>query len=242
MLFKTRGIVFHRIKYSESSVIVKIYTENYGLQSYLIKGIRRKDSKLKPALLQHLTLLEFIATGKNNSNLKYIKEITAIYPFKTIPFDIKKSSVIIFLNEILYNSIREEEANEDLFEFIYNAIMYLDLGEKINVGFSLWFLIHLTKFLGFFPRHRENDGFATFNMEEGIISDKILPQPTDVSMPFSRYIIELMNCNLGELHTISISKKDRLILLDILLRYYKNHLPGLGEIKSHYVLQSVLND
>ncbi|MBE9480196.1 MAG: DNA repair protein RecO, partial [Bacteroidetes bacterium] len=144
MLFKTRGIVFHQIKYSESSVIAKIYTELFGIQSYLIKGVRNKKSKIKSALLQHLSIVDLVVYHKEKSNIQYIKEIRSEYQFTSIPFDIRKSSIAVFINEILYKSIHEEEANQNLFDYLLNSIKLLDMITKRFVDFHLLFTIGLT--------------------------------------------------------------------------------------------------
>jgi len=105
MISKTKGIVFHQLKYSETSFIVKIYTQEFGLQSYLIKGARNKKSKIRPALLQHLSLLELIVTHKEKSNLQHIREIRSAHQYSNLPFDMIKSSITLFVNELLLKSI-----------------------------------------------------------------------------------------------------------------------------------------
>ncbi|MCD4664768.1 MAG: DNA repair protein RecO [Bacteroidales bacterium] len=167
MLHKTRGIVLNKVKYSETSLIVKIYTELFGLQSYLIRGIRNKKSKIKPSLLQHLALIELIVYHKEKKSIQHIKEIKSAYQFKSVPFDIRKSSIIIFLNEILYKVIKEEESNKSLFEFLFNTIQILDINEKGVSDFHLIFLVQLTKFLGFFPKNNFSKTRDNFNLEDG---------------------------------------------------------------------------
>ncbi len=110
MLVKTRGVVFHQLKYSETSLIVKIYTEEFGIQSYLVKGARAKKSRISTSLFQPLSLVELVAYRKERSNLHHIKEIKSLFHYTSISTDIIKSSICIFVNELLYRSIREEEA------------------------------------------------------------------------------------------------------------------------------------
>src|SRR3990172_7140574 len=122
MIYKTRGIVLHHIKYSETSVIAKIYTELFGLQSYLINGVRSQKAKVKANLLQPLSLVDMIVYHKEKKGLQRIRDVSGNPPLSSIPYDFPKSSVALFIAEILYKSIREEEANTNMFEFIFHSI------------------------------------------------------------------------------------------------------------------------
>ncbi len=242
MLHNTPGIVLHQVKYSESSVIAKIYTELFGLQSYIIRGIRSKKSKIKSALLQHLTLVDLVVYHKAKSNIHNIKEIKIAYPFHSIPYNIHKSSITIFLNEILYHVIKEEEANADLFKFLFNAIQILDLKESHYAAFHYLFLVQLSKYLGFYPKTNFSATNCNFNLEEGKFTNQKGIENIYISPPFSTYISNLTNCSFKDLESLNISSIHKNQLLEILLNYYRLHLPVPLNIKSHHVLQTVLND
>src|ERR1700750_1569339 len=115
MYFKTRAIVLHTIKYSETSVIAKIYTERFGLVSYIVKGVRSAKSKSKASLLQPLTLLEMEVSPRETKQFQFIKEFRRAYNYRAIPFDIMRSSVALFLLEVISKSIREHEENTEMF-------------------------------------------------------------------------------------------------------------------------------
>jgi len=149
MYHTTKGIVLKYFKYSEKSVITQIYTEKFGVKSYIIHGIRDKKSKTKLACLQPLSLVEINATNK--SNLSNVKTIKLFSPFKNIPFNIAKSTIAFFLSEIIYKSIKEEEANDDLFQFLIEKIIYFDSLENNYANFHLYFLMNFTNYLGFQP-------------------------------------------------------------------------------------------
>ena len=242
MLHKTPGIVLHQVKYSESSVIAKIYTELFGLQSYIIHGIRNKKSKIKSALLQHLTLVDLVVYHKAKSNIHNIKEIKIAYPFHSIPYNIHKSSITVFINEILYHVIKEEEANADLFKFLFNSIQILDLKESHYATFHYLFLMQLTKHLGFYPKNNFSASHCNFNLEEGKFTDQKGPENFYITPPFSAYISDLTTRSFEDLESLNISSIHRNQLLEILLNYYRLHLPVALNIKSHQVLQTVLND
>jgi DNA repair protein RecO (recombination protein O) len=152
MLHKTRGIVFHVTEYSESSVVAKIYTELFGLQSYLINSARKKSPKIKPASLQPLSLIDLMVYHKERSGLQRLAEARTQPALKSIPFDIRKSSIVLFINEVLLKSVKEEESNRALFDFIFSSVELLDLQDEVQSDFHLVFLLQLTKYLGFYPQ------------------------------------------------------------------------------------------
>jgi len=242
MLHNTPGIVLHQVKYSESSVIAKIYTELFGLQSYMIRGIRSKKSKIKSALLQHLTLVDLVVYHKTKSNIHNIKEIKIAYPFQTIPYNISKSSIAVFINEILYHVIKEEEANSDLFKFLFNSLQILDLRESHYANFHYLFLIQLSKYLGFYPKNNFSATNNNFNLEEGNFTNQKGPENLYLTVPYSTYIYELTSSSFENLGAININSAHKNQLLEFLLNYYRMHLPVTLNIKSHHVLQTVLND
>src|SRR5436190_3456251 len=127
MLHKTRGIVFHVTHYSESSVVAKIYTELFGLQSYLVNSVRKKNSKIKTAALQPLALIDLVVYHKERSGLQRLADAKNNPALKSIPFDVRKSSIVLFMNEVLFKSVKEEEANQPLFDFIFNSVQLLDM-------------------------------------------------------------------------------------------------------------------
>jgi DNA repair protein RecO (recombination protein O) len=241
MLYKTSGIAIHQVKYSESSVIAKIYTRQFGLLSFLVRGSGKKKNGIKPALLQHLSLTDMVISYKEKNNLHYIEEITAVYPFRSLPYDIRKSSVAIFINEVLYRSIREEEANENLFDFLYQTIVALDSQPETGM-FHLGFLINLSRHLGFFPKKSDSNENDFFYLQEGTFSNVQNPQYIGIRKPFSTYLAGLIEWSNGNEVTLNITKEQRNELLSILLKYYQVHVPGFGELKSHHVLHEVLSD
>ena len=153
MLQQTQGIVFKTFKYSETSLIVRIYTEKLGMQSYMVNRVRHKQAKIKPALLQSLSILDMEVYHRQNKKIQRIKELKLAYIFSAIPFDTVRSSIALFITEILYKTVKEEEANAVQFEFLLSFIQYLDL-TKLPIGnLHLWFMLHWSAFLGFLPQN-----------------------------------------------------------------------------------------
>jgi len=242
MLYKTRGIVLNSIKYSETSLIVKIYTEEFGLQSYMVSGVRSKSAKIKPALLQNFSLVELEVYHKEKKNIQIIKELRPGFTFTSIPFNMKKSAVAVFMNEIFNKSVREEEQNTDLFNFLYEAIKLLDLETGSIANFHLLFMVHLSKFLGFFPKNNFSVQNNTFDLQEGVFKRQYLPGDIFIIMPGSESLNSLMNSSFNSLSQLVISAKIRGFLLEGLIKYYTLHLPGFGTVRSHIVMKEVLKD
>ena len=240
MLHKTRGIVLHQINYSETSVIAKIYTEQFGLQSYIVRGVRKAKSKIKRNLLQHLSLVDMVVYHREKSNIQNIKEIKANFQLQSIPFEITKSSIAIFINEILYKSIKEEEANSNLFEFIFSSVKLLDEAKDKYINFHLLFMIHFTKFLGFFPRRNYSPVKTFFDMEEGIFCGNKPMHGNYIREPLSRKFFDLLKTELSDHSSVNLSQKERQEFLQKLIDYYRLHLPVFREIKSHHILREVL--
>ncbi|MCD4697838.1 MAG: DNA repair protein RecO [Bacteroidales bacterium] len=239
MLHKTRGIVFHQLKYSESSIIAKIYTEAFGLQSYIIRGARKKNAKIRPVHLQHLSLVEIEVNQRDNKDLQHLRNLKLTYPFLDIPFNIKKSSLVVFLNEVLYKVVKEEESNPALFNFLYNALQFLDLTEENTVVFHHIFLLQLTRHLGFFPMNNFSGQNKNFDLQEGKFTGIDGPTNLFATPPLSEALSELLPKSLPEPGTLKIKPGIRNGLLEVILNYYRLHIPGNLEFKSHLVLKEV---
>jgi DNA repair protein RecO (recombination protein O) len=246
MLHKTRGIALHTVKFSETSIIAKIYTELFGLQSYLIRGIRKQHARIKPGLFQPLTILDLTVYYKETGSLQSLKEVHNLFPYQTLPFDIIKSSVALFINELIYKSIREEEPNQELFDFLFEACIELD-SLKSNISlFPLLFTLKLTKFLGFMPRMDDDPGKVIFNMKDGIFQENLPDHKYYIRPPLSILLKELIKSEISSSNESFIGEhkpetlKLRNELLKQILIYYKLHLPGFTDIHSHQILHTIL--
>ncbi|MDD5570906.1 MAG: DNA repair protein RecO [Bacteroidales bacterium] len=239
MLFKTKGIVLRYISYGESSIIVKIYTEAFGLKSYIVKGVKSRKAKFKANLFQPLTLLDLIVYNKTKSHIQNIKDARISHTFKTINADINKASVLLFISEILNKSIREEEKNEHLFDFIYNSVILLDNTSDNVSHFHLVFMMLLTKHLGFFPQNNFSDKNKYFNLREGIFTENELIAANYISPADSGYFSKLISTSFEDLKTLKFEKLKKKKLLENIIRFYELHLESFKNIKSAGVLQSV---
>jgi DNA repair protein RecO (recombination protein O) len=236
----SRGIVFKAIKYSDTSLIAKIYSESSGLQSYLIKGAYSRKSKFRAALFQPMTLVEFLATIKPNKDLHFLTEISVETPYNSIPFDMQKSAVVMFVSELLTKSIQEEEGNQQLFGFIHQSMQWLDLCRGRFVDFPLYFTLELSKYLGFFPKTAGNQTHDVFDLMNGAFSRQLPPHPHYIIPPQSSNLASLCKVSLEQLEELTFGNDARRQLLNTLMDYYQIHLSGFKGLKSLEVLRSVM--
>lgn len=239
MLVTTEGIVLHYIKYGESSVIATIFTRDFGRQSYLINAARSRKSQNKPSLLQPLFLVDLVAYQKPTHELHRIKELKSNQVYQNIPFNITKSSLVIFIAEVLYKSINEQESYPEMYDFIKNSLLYFDLMETGSSNFHLWFLFRLTEYLGFFPETNRVGFEGWFDMKKGAIVHFQPSHPFYANKEATEYLMKLSSLKLHEIGEFVVSRAMRDTLITILVDYYQLHFEDLGEIKSLNILREV---
>jgi DNA repair protein RecO (recombination protein O) len=164
MITTTRAIVLNNLRYGDSSLIVDLYTEKMGRQTVFVKGVFGKKTTVRSALFQPLNMLETNMHHRANREMQRISNIQIYYPFHNIPYEPVKNCIALFIAEILYKTLKEEEANGDLFEFIIHTVQTLDLNESGTANFHLAFLVHFSRYLGFYVKY-----------------DNLLPQLSEIS-------------------------------------------------------------
>ncbi|MCK5068630.1 MAG: DNA repair protein RecO, partial [Bacteroidales bacterium] len=153
MIRKTRGIVLHTTRYGESSLVAHCYTEQYGRQSYMIKGVRKSKKQNRSNLFQPLFILDFEVFHKDSREIQLVKEVSRAMPLNSLPFDMVKSAQAIFMAEVIYRVVREEESNPMLAQFLISSIQYLDALENASPDFHILFMFQLSRHLGFYPQN-----------------------------------------------------------------------------------------
>lgn len=219
MLHKTKGVVFRFTKYGETSIIVNIFTELFGLQSYIVNGVRSSSKRSKIALFQPLTLLDLVVYYKENANILRIKEVKCYHPYQSVTSEIRKSAIAMFIIEVLNKSVKEQSHAGEIHDFVANSLMTLDKLQKPE-NFHLLFLLGLSKHLGFGP-----------NLTEEVLGGHWM----DVGD--QEVLKRLMKSEYDS--TIMINYAQRQTLLLSLLRFYANHVDNFGEMKSLAVLREI---
>lgn len=221
MLHKTRGVVFRFTKYGETSIIVNIFTELFGLQGYIVNGVRSASGKNKVALFQPMTLLDMVVYHRENANLNRISEVKCLYPYKSIPLDIRKSTVAVFINEVINRAIKEESHAAELCQFIIESFVALDNLDTGTENFHLIFLLKLSRLLG----------FGAYRAEE-VLGLRATDPETE------RLLDILIRSEYTQTHTVT--NYQRRVMLDLLLEFYNDHIDSFGEMKSIQVLREIM--
>lgn len=230
MLHKTQAIVLHHIRYGDTSLIVTLYTERFGRLTCMVSGVYSRKSKFPPTYFQPLTLLDAEIYYKQNREMQRLKELACPFHYSTIPFAIGKSSVALFLAEVLYITLREEEANPALFSFLFHSFQLLDTKEEGVSNFHLLFLMNFLKYLGIFPTELAP---LKHNPELSVFSH--LPDEARQALK------ELAGTSMANAESLAISQKTRNLLLERLVRYFALHMDGMDRLKSLHILQEVFN-
>ena len=233
MKYKSRAIALSYLKQGESSIIAKIFTEEKGLQSFIVKGVRAKKAKKKLGLFQPLQLLNINATLINKNSLQYISEISIAHNQVSDGIDMKKNFISIFVAEVISKVLLETEKDKALFKFIWELKNNLSNYEKINPNFPLIFLIGLSEQLGFLPSKDQIDG-DYFNLEFGEFTNNQQQLNYFIKKENSYYLRKLL-----ENKDINIPYKNRNKILLHLIQYYKLQHHELKNMTSHLIIESL---
>jgi len=238
MIEKTKGIVVKTTKYSETSLVVKIFTEAFGMRTYLIRGVRKRKSRNSLNLFQPLSILDLVVYETPGRNMQNTKEIKFDYIYSNLLYDIKKSSILIFLNELIYKSIKEEEPNAQLFQYVYHSLIYLDEMDRNFQNFHLVFMLQLSRYLGFSPSDNFTNQLQSFDMQEGDYTVSKIHESLVIQPPYTQLFYSLSkNSTFGA--DLKITIEERQVLTKKILEYYQIHSPGFMEMKSLDVLSEV---
>lgn len=219
MLIKTKGVVFRFTRYGDSSLIVTMFTEHAGIQSYMVKGIRKTRSGSGMALYQPLTLLELVVYNKESAGLQHIREVRCMHIYRRIPGNVFRETLAFFITELLNKSIREQSHTEELFHFIEESLLQLD-GEQVALSnFHLHFMSRLSRYLG----------FGAQNSHE-ITGNKVLPDE------LSGHLQKILD---GE--NPEMNYQSRKEVLELFSSFFREHIENFGNLKSVDVLHEILS-
>ncbi len=235
MLIKTRGIIFKALKYSETSLILDVYTEEKGLRKYIISGVRNKRSKVKTGLLQPATLVDMVAYFRDNKPMNRIKEIKAAQIYESIPFDLMKGTISLFMVELAQKTIKEEEGNAELFNFLFNRFAALDKLPQINPNYHLHFMLDLSRYLGFYPGGNWGLDTPWLSMRDG----KFVKEEPLHQYSLGRDLSEKVGL-LMKKKAVNMARIDRQKIVQKLIDYYRIHVENFNGLNTHEILREVL--
>ena len=235
-----QGIVLQSIRYGDTSLIVKVFTRNLGLRSYMVKGAFNRNSKSRAALFQNLHLINYVeASRPNKGSLGYLKDVQLTTVYQSIPFVMNKSAIMMYISELLSKTIIEQEQNEVMFDFIVRSLLWLDLVEQDYANFPLFFTLELTRHLGFYPKANHETGYC-FDMMEGSFAHDLPVHPYYFDNENAQLLAQMLNVSIDEACRMPLRVSQRRELLDGLIVFMRLHAPVMNDFHSHEVLKTVL--
>ena len=245
MIEKTKGIVLRTVKYGETSLIVTIFTELFGLQSYLVNGVRAATKKGTPkaTFFQPAAILDLVAYRNEFKNLQRLKEFRWAFLYQHILSDVKKNAVALFMVELLTKCLKQPEANAELFYFVEDALHHLDsANDTVTANFPLFFALHLAVFFGFRIADEYSENIHYLDLEEGrFVEDQ--PKHSyylqDREAAAVSHILKIMQPE--ELQEVVLNQEMRRRITHALEEYYVLHIPDFGTMRTLPVLREVMN-
>ena len=241
MLAKTEAIVLHSLKYGEQRVIVDMFTRQHGRVSFIVPLPRSARGKIKKQYFQPLTLLNIEPDVRPQVQLQKLSDASLLSPLSALHSDPSKLAIALFLSEFLYHALRSEQQNEPLFQYVTSSIEWLDGCEAGFANFHLVFLMRLSRFLGFYPNleHTSTEPYfdlraATFTATPPLHRDFLMPQE-------AARIQLLMRMDYVSMHLFRLHRSERNRILELLLLYYRLHLPDFPELRSTEILHDLFS-
>lgn len=230
------------IKYGETSLIVSIFTEHFGVQSYLVQGVR-KTGQNKSGLLQPATLLELEAYQQPQKNLQRLKTFNNAYFYKDLQQDVVKNCIALFSVEVLLRLLPEHAPLPDLFAYSFHYFQKIDDAAAGTMGnYPLYFIIQCGNLLGFELKGAYSLKTPYLNIEEGGFSE----HPPLTQIPINSEEADMLTkiaslTSEDELNAIIMHSDARYRLIDWYLDFLHRHTQHLGQIRSLPVLRNILH-
>src|SRR5574344_2272053 len=239
MLTKTTAIVLHNIKYGDSKMIVDMFTRSHGRMSFVVSIPKSSKSKLRKQFFQPLFILSLEYDYRPKVQLQKIRNVALYHPYSSLPFDIDKLTVGMFISEFLYHSLYGEQQNELMFDYISDSLMWFDSYPSPASNFHLVFMMRLSRFLGFYPNLDDFVPGCVFDLCSGSFSS-VAPLHSDcLSSEEASQMSLMMRMNYSTMYLFRFTRAQRNRLLDVIVQYYRLHIPGFPEMKSLDVLRNI---
>ena len=241
MYCTTRGIIIHSTLYNDNYSIVHVYTELYGRMSYLVARQRKQKTRVSNAHFMPLSIVEMEVEHQKKRDIQRIKEARIYYPLVHIPAHPVKNAIALFLAEVLYRIIQTSESDPKLFDYLCNSIRYLEMLEQGIANFHLVFLMHLTRYFGIFPNADSYTPGGYVDLLNGIFTDHIPTHPHYLNKEESVIFSRMLRMNYENMALYAFSRKERTMIIQHILDYYRLHSIDFPEIKSLSVMQSLFD-
>ena len=239
MLVKTKAIVLHSFKYGESRMIVDMFTEEAGRLSFITSIPKTSKGRIKKQYFQPMTLLEVECDVRQNVQLQKLKDAHLLTVYTSIPFSPEKLALSLFIAEFLYHALRSEQQDKLLFAYVCDSMQWLDTVEVGFANFHLTFLMRMSRFLGFYPNLDDYVDGCVFDLRTATFSLQVPTHRDFLDSHDSQLIHTLMRMDFPTMHLFQLSHHDRNRITEVLLHYYRLHIPQFPELKSLGVLQEL---
>lgn len=239
MMTKTRAIVLRQLKYGDQSLIVDMLTCDLGRVSFVVRVPKTAKGKMKKQLFQPLTILDVELDFRERVQLQHLRDIRVAIPYRHVGTDAVKMAEVLFLAEFLHYATRDEQQNVSLYSFVETSLQWLDMATDGYANFHLVFMMRLTRFIGFFPNLDDYQPGCCFDLREARFTP-LTPIHADFLKPLeAERIVTLMRMSLDTMHLFRMNRSERNRITDILVRYYRLHVPQMPELRSLPVLQEL---
>jgi DNA repair protein RecO (recombination protein O) len=243
MTHKTKGIVLRAVKYGETSLIVTIFTELFGVQTYMVNNVRTsKQASSKANYFQPVSILDLIVYHNEQKQLQRIKEFKWAYLYQNILSNVIKNSIALYMIELLQKCLKQPETNQELFLFCEDALLQLDIADKrVTANFALYFALQLTHFFGFRMNDNYTEEQTILDLEEGSFVEQKPTHPNYIEIELAHITSQLLKVmQPHELENFKLNQETRRKLLLLYQDYYALHIQDFGRMKTLSVLQEVL--
>lgn len=244
MIYSTKGIVLRYLKYGETSVIASVFTEIFGIQSYMVNGVRTSGKTSKAHFFQPSSLLDMQVYQNELKNLQRIKDLKWSFVYKNILSDVVKNAIALYMVELLHKCLKQPEANSDLFQFCEDAFLQLDVaGIEVTANFPIYFSLQLASFFGIRLQDNYSEEKNVFNLKEGNFSALNSASPDHLSIEISYHLSQLLKAiHPNDLNEIKLNRNTRKDILKSIQSYYAWHIPEFGSMKTLPVLSEILTE
>lgn len=236
-MISTKAIVLRTLRYSDSRLIVSLYTEHYGMITSMVRIASSSRGRGGIAIWQLLNILELNVDFRGNSDFQKIGEVCIAAPWKDIPYNPVKACVSMYLAEFLYNCLRNEGENAAIFSFLENSLCWLDETEKGIANFHLVMMLKMTRFLGFWPNTDEYCKTGYFDLIKGTFAPLVPQHGQYITSEEAKYIPYILKIDYANAERLKLSRKERWHMLEVILHYYQLHVPSFAELKSLEILK-----
>ena len=239
MLFKSKAVIIKSTRFSETSIITRLYTQSHGVLSFHVPGVYSRKSSFKPSYFQPLQIVEIDFYYRQNKNLLKLREIRIVLSSQHLSPSVNKTALAMIISEVIYKTVKEEEKNENLFRFLYESISLLHNSDGALHNFLLFFLLHYTYYIGFSPSGRYSDHTPVFNLLQGRFTAGGKEHELTMSKSESLMLSDILELKMQDFNSIKTEPEQRHQLLNHLISYYEIHISGFSNLNSYTVLREV---